>query len=103
MSAHDGLHLVGCFALCLAFACFRWPRWKVVSIVMGLGIIWECLDQLNYWFAWNLSFLDIRGFDLKDICYDLLGIALACLFSHLVVWWENRNILLNGRNYVKEN
>ncbi len=77
MSAHDGLHLVGCFALMMAFARFRWPRGVVFFTTVFLFITWECLDQLNHVFDWGFSFLDSRGWDSGDIVMDILGIIIA--------------------------
>ena len=104
MSAHDGLHLVGCFALMMTVYRInpRMSRLTMMFLVFNLGFLWEIFDQCNKWFELSIPFLDSRGSDYKDLLYDLGGVILAVLFLVITVRINDKNSWKGFRYYAKK-
>jgi len=88
MNAHDLNHLIGCYALAMTMTVFKLSQWKVIITVTALGVGWECLDQLNHIFDWQILFLDARGFHCSDILMDLVGLILAVIVGMGIIAWK---------------
>ena len=77
LDIHSIIHFVGSYALTLTF--FIWPIPYYWLWAIGLGVLWEAFDELNYQYELDIPFLDLRGADWVDITVDFLGVVLACV------------------------
>ena len=75
LDIHSIIHFVGSYALTMTFFVWGVPLYWLWAV--GLGILWEWLDALNYLLDWEISWLDGRGGDWVDLLVDGLGVALA--------------------------
>jgi len=72
-------HLFGSCVLTILFSRFMHPVYAGI-LTWTLGFLWECLDEANKQYGWNIWFLDPAGFDWRDwLIMDLIGIILGLI------------------------
>lgn len=79
---HSVIHFLGCFFVA---QCLVAVGLSILTSSLGsaaAGFIWECLDECNRRFAWNIKILDPAGFDVGDMIVDVLG----ALTGGFVAW-----------------
>lgn len=78
---HSIIHFVGCYAITLSVHHY-FSVGILISCLIGFacGVLWECLDELNNRFDWNISLLDRRGADALDLVFDFAGAMIPYIF-----------------------
>lgn len=80
---HYLTHLVGSYLLTVALYIYFGSLYTAATISFSLGVLWELLDGLNYWWfsktGQHFAFLDKRGGDFMDLVADFCGVGLCVL------------------------
>lgn len=52
--------------------------WQSALVMLALGIVWECLDEISYQLKWKNDLFDYhKGFDKGDVFRDCIGISIS--------------------------
>lgn len=83
--AWNYVHFLGSALLFLLVLIFV-PFWWAVGITFTCGLLWECLDEWNYYQVpgKKMWFLDPQGFDWRDLIMDAVGIVAGLILGFLL-------------------
>lgn len=71
------IHFLGSCVLAIGLFMKIVPNELAFIFAFSLGMLWECLDQMNKYFQWDIWLLDPTGWDIRDAVMDLIGILLS--------------------------
>jgi len=75
------IHTLG--SCVLAFSLYSFTRHILAyAVAFMCGILWECFDQANKEYGWEIWFFDPDGWDYRDLIMDAIGI----LWSYILIW-----------------